>query len=202
MPDKIADEVWTKIKEAGGLDDTRRSKIAQAMDDYRSDIRRDTISRETKDSFTPIRNTANKLRGLIKSIYAKDEFLFAGVGEGECGPNIRLLERILDDLDDLDVELQRAESRFEKVPPLGQSRALKLLVTKVLVVQCDALSRPPPTSPRETVEGPRFRAFLVECIRHATAGAATGAEISNAIEQAIREVHEYGRENWEELNWW
>jgi hypothetical protein len=202
MPSEIPNEVWTKIKEAGGLDDTRRSKIAQAMDDYRSDILRDTISRDTKESLPPIKGTANKLRGLIKSIYAKDEFLFAGVGEGECGPDIRLLERILGDLDDLDAELQRAESRFEKVPPLGQSRALKLLVGKVLVVQCDALNRLPPTSPTETVKGPRFRAFLVECIRHVTAGAATEAEISNAIAQTIREVREYGPENWEELNWW
>jgi hypothetical protein len=202
MPSEFPDEVWAKIKEAGGLDDTRRSKIAQAMDDYRSDIRRNTISRETKDSIPPIKGTADKLHGLIKSIYAKDEFLFAGIGENESGPDIRLLERIARDLDDLDVELQRAESRFEKVGSGGRIRALKLLTTKVLVVQCDALNRLPPTSPTETVEGPRFRAFVIECIRQATGGAVTDAEVSNAIDQAIREVHRYGQEDWEELNWW
>ena len=200
MSNEIPNAIWNKIKETGGLDDTRRFKIAQAMDDYRSDIRRETVSRETKDSLPPIKGTANKLRGLIRSIYANDEFRFAGVGKGECGPDIRLLERIIGDLGNLDVEIQRTESRFEKIIPFGRSRALKLLVTKVLVVQCDALSRLPPTSPTETVEGPRFRAFLIECISHATAGTATEPETSTAIEQAIREVREYGRENWEELN--
>jgi hypothetical protein len=68
---EIPNEVWTKIKEAGGLGDTRRSKIAQAMNDYRSDIRRHNFKRNQRQ-FDTVKGTANKLRGLIKSIYAKE----------------------------------------------------------------------------------------------------------------------------------
>lgn len=202
MVDSISDDLWASLRTLlPELECEDRGRIDGSIRAYRARLDCYSLSASTKREVKTIRSQTARLAQRIERLYAKSDFLAAGVNEISPAPKLDSMKHAVATMGSLLKELDDAEVRFARLPRRLLNEpgdALERLVSQLLYLVCEKKCAEPPIAWREAANGIRFHEFIRCCVDHATDGKIKKEELDIAGQRATKEVHELGKE-WGEL---
>jgi hypothetical protein len=190
MTSRIPEDIWSAISAAGQIDESCRPNIEGRIVQYKSETAKNDASKPTRRLVGRVRDTADKLKGLVQRLVKNDEYLSTGTdlwrgSKKIADPDIELLQQTIQNVTALAKEMDSAVFRFDYTKEFRPDPPLRDLIYWCLLIQANHLKRDTPTSTRETVASGKFRDYLKAIVEYATNGEVTQSEIDIEVTACI-----------------
>jgi hypothetical protein len=186
----FSDAEWARIAQTTSLPSDARLQIGVAIAHYRSEKAAEKTSLPTKRSVKKIRDYAAKLDRELRRLLVDPIFFSAGLPHWSSTPKPQTsdFDQLFDNLKQLQLVMEKAQSRMQMTRGRKSTRLLEGLVKRLNWIQA-GVSDDNVTRSTKTLGGRAYNKYINLCC-HLANRDLTPAQIDRAFCQQIAEFHD------------